>query len=97
MHQRADNGRQHSGLGQEHSAARRLRMAHRLQAEHEEDRREQIGGFDEVGRRAHLRTTFSCWRFWNIFSMRSVIPNPPTTLMVEVVTARNPSMVLSRV
>ena len=37
---------------------------------------------------------FRSWRL-NIFSMRSVIMNPPTTLIVAAVTAMKPSTVLA--
>ena len=92
----ADDGGEHAAFGQEHAAARSLGMRHALERKDEEDGSDQVGGFHEVGGQGHLATPasagFASLRLLNILSMRSVMPNPPTTLMVAVVTATNPRM-----
>src|SRR5207248_11052658 len=86
--QRADDGEEHADLGEEHSAARGLRMAQAPEPEDEEDRRGEVEKLQHVPLHGYLPAR-------NIFRIRSVMRNPPTTLMVEATTARKPSRVLT--
>src|SRR5262245_16985991 len=100
MNQGADDGHKHSERGHIHSATRRLRMAQSFQAEDEQDRGEQVTEFNKIIA-AHQR--FSSFppeslpppiRSLNILSIRSVIINPPTTLIIAEVTAIKPRNLL---
>ena len=70
-----------------------LRRRQPAQAQDEEDRRDEVREADERGvhgvRRLRLRR-LAGRPFLNMRSMRSVIMNPPTTLMVAAVTAMKP-------
>src|SRR5207249_5482842 len=68
-----------------------------LQAEDEENRRQQVGQRDGD---SHLLASagvaaFDGRRPLNISSMRSVTTNPPTTLVVARVTATRPRMIVT--
>src|SRR4029079_4536108 len=91
--ERADYGGEHVALGQEHSAASGLGVRHALERKDEEDRGDEGCSFHEVDGEGHFASlACSVLRLLNIFNMRSVMPKPPTTLMVAVVTAMNPRM-----
>src|SRR5215472_17346099 len=84
---------EHTALGEEHAAACGLGMRHAFERKDEENGSDQISSFHEVGREGHFASGLaSDLRLLNIFSMRSVMPNPPTTLMVAAVTAMKPRM-----
>src|SRR5207253_11224946 len=88
---------QHPDGGEGVALARRLRRAQPLEAENEEDGRDEIGGADEIRRQMGKGHEPRASRGLpaNIWSMRSVTRNPPTTLIVPSTTARNPSVVRS--
>ncbi len=52
--ERADDGREHAGLGKEHAAARGLRVRHALEREDEEDGSDEVSSFHEVGGEGHF-------------------------------------------
>src|SRR5262250_454479 len=75
-------------------------MAQSLQPHDEQDRGQQVSSFDEDipdDHQAFFSFSTIASRRRNIFSMRSVIMKPPTTLMVEATTAVKPRTVLRRV
>ncbi len=96
--ERAYDGGEHAALGQEHAAPRGVGVRHHLERQDEQDRRNQVRQFHEICAcairgRVHLEASFAgASRLRNILSMRSVMPNPPTTLTVAVVTATKPRM-----
>src|SRR3954465_5842972 len=92
LHQRADNREQHAESGVVHAAARFFRRCEPLQPENEQDRRRQVHRFDEVGPHFLSVSTTRSVRL-SMRSMRSVMMNPPTTLIVAEVTATKPRMV----
>src|SRR5579872_7186177 len=101
MEERAENRREHSGGRQDHAAARRIRMAQPFQSENKQDGGGQIGGFKKIAG-VHffspvLSSVFMASFLRNILSMRSVIRNPPVTLIVAEVTAAHPRIEASRV
>ena len=87
VQERADDGEQHPQLGEEHPAAGGLGVAETAQPHDEEDGGEQVEELQQVA--------LHYFRARNILRMRSVMRNPPTTLMVEAVTAMKPSAVLT--
>src|SRR5438034_2173799 len=72
-----------------HAAARRSRIVHPMQGEHEKGSRKQIGDLDEV--QPHHLPPF---RVLNILIMRTVIRNPLTTLVMEANKAMAPRRVM---
>src|SRR6266540_2848025 len=63
------------------------------QAQDEEEGRREVGGLDEHRPGSHRLAPPGRPPRRNILSMRSVMMNPPTTLMVAQVTATNPRIV----
>ena len=101
--QRADDGEQHADRRLLHAALALVRAGQALQAEDEEDRRGQVARLDDEvsrivtsgrfrGRRRPRRCPRRALRL-NIFSMRSVMRKPPTTLVVAQTTAMKPRIV----
>src|ERR1700676_1359272 len=95
----AYDGREHAAFGEEHAAAGGVGVRHHFEREDEEDGGDEVSGLHEVGGEAHFATAlpsvvvaFVSGFLRNIFSIRSVMPNPPTTLTVAVVTATKPRM-----
>src|SRR5262245_19177576 len=101
MQQCADDGHQHSKGGGIHTATSRFRMAHPLEAVYEKDRGEQIAEFNKVIAAHHRFSSFPPEslpppiRSLNILSMRSMLMNPPTTLILAEVTAMQPRNLLT--
>src|ERR1019366_7568552 len=93
IQQRAHNCQQHAELAGPHTVPRGGRTAHELQRKNEQRRRNQIREFDEVLAMQHYG--FCGLLDLNIFSMRSVIRNPPTTLLVAATIAIVPRTVES--
>src|SRR5262249_46817814 len=96
-----DDRDQHSQRGHIHSAAGSLRVAQSFQTENEKDRGEQIAEFDNIIAAHQCRSSFTPeslpppMRSLNILSMRSVIMNPPTTLIIAETTAIKPRNLLT--
>src|SRR5262249_47439314 len=90
--QRSDDRYKHPDFARQHAAARRRRRVHPFQRQDEQPGSDEIAGLD---RQIHQR--FSVSRFLNIFSIRSVMRYPLTTLIVDAVTATKPKMRLSSV
>src|SRR5262249_44845110 len=84
-HQRADDRRRHAGDAGRDAAPRGARMVQPPQRQDEEDRRSEITELDQV--LAHL--FFSR----NILSIRSVMRNPLTMLVIDAATAIVPRTV----
>src|SRR5690242_5830739 len=95
MEERPDDCRRHSGSRKQHAASGRVGMREPLQSENEEDRSRQIAELDV---NVHFEFPFleaglvGTSRL-NIFSIRSVIMNPPITLIDAEITAMKPSHV----
>src|SRR3954447_7625153 len=94
MEKRADNSGSHAGRSHNHSAARRIRMAQPLQAKNEQAGSDEVCGFKEILSVAHFFSSglsvLGASFLRNILSMRSVIRNPPVTLIMAEVTAAQP-------
>src|SRR5215472_254293 len=72
--------------------AGRGRRTHPLERQNEERARDQVNDFDEVLAACQFVHDFVAGRLLlNIFSMRSVMRNPPTMLLVAAMTAMVPS------
>ena len=84
----ADDCEEHAHRGELHAASRRIWLGEAAKAEDERRRSGNVGDLDEEC--ANLRVHFGASVFLNILSMRSVITNPPTTLMVAAATATAP-------
>src|SRR5262249_8980725 len=74
-----------------HAASRLFGRREALQSENEEDRRGQVHRLDKVG--PHFLSLSALSVRLNIRSIRSVMMNPPTTLMVAEITATKPRRV----
>src|SRR6185312_11672039 len=88
--QSAHNRQQHADFAREDAALRGRRGIHPLERKNEKGRRHQIGVLHQVLDH-DLAGPFWSSRFLNILSIRSVIRNPLTMLITEVVTAMKPS------
>jgi hypothetical protein len=105
VQQRPDDRDEHPELTEKEPSTGRLRTGETAEAQDEEDRREQITEGEKNCRRGHEPAP-ACDAadftgdvegfFWNIRSIRSVMRNPPTTLIVAHVTATKPSSSLSK-
>src|SRR5881296_3497772 len=73
----------------DHTAARRSRIVHPMQGEHEKGSRKKIGDLDEL--QPHHLPPF---RVLNILSMRSVIKKPLTMLVMDANRAMAPRRVM---
>src|SRR5438309_5194416 len=94
MEQRAYYSGRHSSRSHDHAAARRIRMAESLQAKNEQAGGDEICSFQKILSVAHFFSSglaaLGASFLRNIFSMRSVIRNPPVTLIMAEVTAAQP-------
>ena len=85
------DGQQHADLAGPHTVTGRGRRTHPLQREDEQRAGDEIGDFDydlTGGLASLFRRHLSAGPLaLNIFSMRSVIRNPPTMLLVAAITA----------
>ena len=92
VQQRADDGEEHARRGELHAATRSVWLRQSAQTKDEGGRGGDVGNLNEEG--ADLRVHFGASVFLNIFSMRSVMTNPPTTLTVAAATAIAPMMLM---
>src|ERR1700753_3435633 len=92
MQQCPGDGQQHAYFASPHAATRRGRRTHPLQRQNEQRRGDEVGHFDELRGRA-LHHDFLGPLALNIFSMRSVMRNPPTMLLVAATMAMVPRTV----
>src|SRR6516165_7954409 len=95
MQQSAGDGQEHAQLSSPHSAPRRGRRAQPFQREDEQYGGDEVGDLDDVLGGKGLVHGFLGLLALNIFSMRSVIRKPPTTLLVAAITAKIPRTVES--
>src|SRR5580692_5855669 len=105
MQQSARDGQHHADFARQNPVTRSSRRTHPLQRQNKQSAGDQIDGFDDVracGELVHgllsktSLSTYSLGRLLlNIFSMRSVMKNPPTTLLVAATIAIVPSTVES--
>src|SRR3989442_18847 len=91
VQQRARNGQHHTDLAGPDSAPGSARRAHPFQRQNEERAGDQINDFNDVLISGEIGHGLVGRLLLNIFSMRSVIRNPPTTLLVAATTAITPS------
>src|SRR5438876_10364766 len=87
MQQRARDGQHHTDLTGPYSAAGSARRAHPSQRQNEERAGDQINDVNDVLISGEIGHGLVGRLVLNIFSMRSVIRNPPTTLLVAATTA----------
>src|ERR1700739_3469097 len=88
VQQRAGNREQHSQFAGPDAMARRSRRTHPLQRQNEQRACDQINDFDWKLVSSEFVHGFVAGRLdLNIFSMRSVMRNPPTMLLVAATTA----------
>src|SRR5438128_7028950 len=93
VQQRARNGQHHTDLAGPDSAPGSARRAHPFQRQNEERAGDQINDFNDVLISGEIGHGLVGRLDLNILSMRSVIRNPPTTLLVAAITASVPSTV----
>src|SRR5439155_357067 len=91
VQQRARDGQHHTDLTGPYSVAGSARRAHPSQRQNEERAGDQINDFNDVLISGEIGHGLVGRLVLNIFSMRSVIRNPPTTLLVAATTAITPS------
>src|SRR4029077_2198197 len=91
---RADNSKQHADLTREHAAARRLRRAQPLESENEKCGGYEVGDFDDGFGGGQVHGFFGPLAL-NIRSIRSVMRNPPTMLLVAATMAMVPRILAS--
>src|SRR5256712_10283317 len=91
VQQRARNGQHHTDLAGPDSAPGSARRAHPFQRQNEQRAGDQINDFNDVLISGEIVHGFVRRLLLNIFSIRSVIRNPPTTLLVAATTAITPS------
>src|SRR6185312_11288280 len=98
IEQRSHDGSGHARCCQQHSPAGRIGMGKPLQSKYEQNGSREVGELN-----VDVQAAFPFWALspgftgisrLNIFSMRSVIRNPPITLIEAETTATNPSQVL---
>src|SRR5260370_34688595 len=93
MKERSEGGRRHTRGCHDHAATRGVGMAQALQAHHEENRSNKVSSLKKQLAVAHFFPSAAWASFrvasflWNILSIRSVIRNPPVTLIMAEVTA----------
>src|SRR5271167_790191 len=92
MQQGPANGQDHADLAGQHSAARRRRRAQPFQRKDKKNAGDEIDDLDDLLIAGEVGHGFVGRLLLNILSMRSVIRNPPTTLLVAATTARKPRM-----
>src|SRR5208283_4691139 len=96
--QQCANDRQHHAeFARPDGVARRGRRTHPFQREDEQDAGNEINKFDDdLAAREFCAHCFVAGRLdLNIFSMRSVMRNPPTILLVAATTAMKPKIAAS--
>src|SRR5438309_157957 len=91
VQQRARDGQHHADLAGPYSAPGSARRAHPFQRQNEERAGDQINDLNDVLIPGEIGHGLVGRLVLNIFSMRSVIRNPPTTLLVAATTAITPS------
>src|SRR5437870_5504050 len=91
VQQRARNGQHHTDLAGPDSAPGSARRTHPFRRQYEERAGDQINDFNDVLISGEIGHGLVGRLVLNIFSMRSVIRNPPTTLLVAATTAITPS------
>src|SRR5437763_601955 len=91
VQQRARNGQHHTDLAGPDSAPGSARRAHPFQRQNEQRAGDQINDFNDVLISGEIGHGLVGRLLLNIFSIRSVIRNPPTTLLVAATTAITPS------
>src|SRR3954462_3579820 len=98
MQQRSGDRQQHADFAGPYAASRAPGRTHPHQRQNEQRRCCQVNELnDDIVRWRHVHG-FCCERLTlNILSMRSVMMNPPTMLLVAATTAMVPSMVASLV
>ena len=95
VEQRPADRQQHPDLAGPHPALRRARRAHPLQGEDEQGRGDEVGQLDDVFAADHGGPYLFGVLALNILSMRSVMRNPPTTLLIAATIAMVPKTVAS--
>src|SRR5271154_2886377 len=91
MQQGAGNGQDHSNLAGTDPALGGCRRAHPFQRQNKESAGDEVDDLDDLLISGEVRGHGFVGRLdLNILSMRSVMRNPPTTLLVAATTARNP-------
>src|SRR5947207_15761551 len=93
VQQRARNGQHHTDLAGPDSAPGSARRAHPFQRQNEQRAGDQINDFNDVLISGEIGHGLVGRLLLNIFSIRSVMRNPPTTLLVAATTAITPSTV----
>src|SRR6516164_4150064 len=96
MEQSPGNGQNHSQLSSPDSAPGGGGYTQPLKREDEQHRGDEIRDLDDLLGGEGLVHGFLGLLALNIFSMRSVIKKPPTTLLVAAITAKVARMVASR-
>src|SRR5438067_11292405 len=91
VQQRARNGQHHTDLAGPDSAPGSARRAHPFQRQNEQRAGNQINDLNDVLISGEIGHGLVGRLLLNIFSMRSVIRNPPTTLLLAATTAITPS------
>src|SRR5260370_36121017 len=86
---------EHAKLGGKNSASRRRRRTQPLEREDEEGGSNQINDLDDDVRSEQVGNGFFGTLALNIFSIRSVIRNPPTMLLVAATMAIVPRIFAS--
>src|SRR5436305_4934635 len=96
MEQGPDDGGCHSSRRHNHAPPGSVRMAQALEPHHKKNGGKQVSGLKDDLSGAHFfSSAFGASFLWNILSMRSVIRNPPVTLIMAEVTATHPSTEIS--
>src|SRR5689334_12632229 len=90
LEQSADDGGRHSRSRHDHSTAGRVRMTKPLQAKDEKNGGNQVDCFDQESGVHFFSSALTASFLRNILSIRSVIRNPPVTLIMAEVTAAQP-------
>src|SRR5579862_5633048 len=93
MQQRAADRQGHADFAGTHTTARGNRSAHPHQGKNEQRGGDQVGDFDEGVGAGPVGHYFLGPLTLNILSIRSVIRNPPTTLLVAATMAMVPRTV----
>src|SRR5580692_6151784 len=92
VQQGACNRQDHSDFARPDAALSSRWRAHPLQRKNKENAGDEVGNLDNLLISRQVGVHGFVGRLdLNIFSMRSVIRNPPTTLVVAATTARNPN------
>src|ERR1700686_3842524 len=91
MEQGTGDGEDHADLASSHAALGRGWRAHPFQRQNKENAGDEVDDLDDLLIAREIGGHGFVGRLdLNIFSMRSVIRNPPTTLLVAAITASTP-------